>query len=369
MRVVLSLSILLFSIPALVRAQLNNRVFEDRMSVEETDSGRFFAGVNALGFFRNNEYKKTLVDGYTLFGYQFQPYVSYHLNRHVRIDAGGYFQKDFGNNSFSTQAPIFSVKWRKNEYAIIFGNLESSLNHRLIEPLYDFERMLSNRLETGFQFQINREDFFADLWIDWQYMQYWRDARQEQFVAGLSLKKDIFKTGKGIWSIPLQLTSRHQGGELDTVDLAVQTLVNTAVGLDYRLALDGWVTGININGYYVFDKDITNSRQAYIDGDGWYFNGSISTRWGLDVMASYWQGREFMSFQGGKFYPAVGYYEPTRIQPSPNLVILRFLYDKEVAKNLFLTLRYEPWYDLANSSFQYSYGVYVTYRQRFALSR
>ncbi len=348
-------------------AQLNNRVFEDRMVVEEADSGKLYAGLNALGFFKNNEYAKTIVDGYTLFGYQFQPFVSYHLSPHLRIDAGGYFQKDFGNSKFSTVAPIFSVKWRKREYSVIFGNLESSLNHRLIEPLYDFERMLNNRLETGVQFQINREDFFADAWIDWQYMQYWRDTHQEQLVGGLSLQKRILKIGTGSLSVPVQIISRHQGGQLDIVGLPIQTLFNTAVGLNWAQPMNGLVKQIIVNGFYVYDKDITNSRQAYFDGDGFYVNGSLSTRFGLDVMASYWQGREFMSFEGGKIYPAVSYFDPTRVQPSPQLMIFRFLYDYKVADNLYLTLRYEPHFDLSLKSFQYSYALYINYRDRYFL--
>src|SRR3954463_7160426 len=91
-------------------AQLNNRVFEDRMAIEEADSGKLFIGLNALGFFKNNEYVRTIIDGYTLFGYQFQPYLSYHIAKNIRIDAGGYFQKDFGNSKFSTTAPVFSIK-------------------------------------------------------------------------------------------------------------------------------------------------------------------------------------------------------------------------------------------------------------------
>lgn len=105
--------------------QLNNKVFEDRMPVNEADSGKFAVGLNTLAFFKNNEYTRTIIDGYTLFGFQFQPYVSYHLNKNVRIDAGGYFQKDFGNSKFSTIAPIFSIKWNKNEYSVIFGNLKA----------------------------------------------------------------------------------------------------------------------------------------------------------------------------------------------------------------------------------------------------
>ena len=84
-------------------SQLNNRVFEDRLQLEESDSGKLFGGINAMGFLKNNEYFNTIVDGYTLFGYQFQPFVSYHINKNLRMDVGGYFQKDFGNSSFSVK--------------------------------------------------------------------------------------------------------------------------------------------------------------------------------------------------------------------------------------------------------------------------
>lgn len=340
------------------------------MSVEEADSGRLYAGVNALGFFKNNEYVRTIIDGYTLFGYQFQPFLSYHVSKNVRIDAGGYFQKDFGNSKFSTTAPIFSIKWRKKEYSVIFGNLESSLNHRLIEPLYDFERVLTNRLETGVQLQYNREDFFVDVWIDWQYMQYWQDPRQEQLAGGLSLQKRILKlNGGGSLSIPVQVIGRHQGGQLDVAGLPIQTIMNTATGLVWTQPSQGWAKQYTFSAYYVFDKDITKTRQAYLDGDSFYLNGTVSTKFGLDIMASYWQGREFMSFQGGKTYQAVSYFDPTRIQPSPQLMILRFLYDYKITDNLYLTLRYEPYYDMAFKSFQYSYGLYVNYRDRYFLAK
>ncbi len=351
-------------------AQLNNRVFEDRMAVEEADSGKLYAGVNALGFFKNNEYVNTIINGYTLFGYQFQPFLSYHVSKNVRIDAGGYFQKDFGNGKFSTSAPIFSVKWRKKEYSVIFGNLESSLNHRLIEPLYDFERVLNNRLETGFQLQYNREDFFVDLWIDWQYMQYWQDPKQEQLAGGLSLQKRILTFGGGgSLSIPVQIVGRHQGGQLDVAGLPIQTLMNTATGVVWNQPSQGWAKQFTLSAYYVYDKDITKTRQAYLDGDSYYLNGSVSTKFGLDIMASYWQGREFMSIQGGKIYQAVSYFDPTRIQPAPQLMILRFLYDYKIADNLYITLRYEPYYDLSFKSFQYSYGLYVNYRDRYFLAK
>lgn len=349
--------------------QLNNRVFEDRMALDPADSGKLFLGVNTMGFFKNNEYTQTLINGYTLFGYQFQPYLSYHLTPNIRIDAGGYFQKDFGNSDISTAAPIFSVKWKSSDFSVIFGTLEGSLNHRLIEPLYDFERVLNNRLETGVQFQWVRDGLFADAWFDWQYMQYWRDTRQEQFVGGLSLEKRVVRLGSGALYLPLQIVVRHTGGQLDVAGQPIQSVVNTAAGLSWIQPLTGWASEIALNGYYVYDKDITKTRQPYLDGDGVYVNASVTTHFGLEVMATYWQAREFISIQGGQIYQSISPQDGRTFQPSPNLMMLRFLYNYKVADDLYLSLRYEPYYDLAFKSFQYSYGFYINYRARYFLAK
>lgn len=345
--------------------QLNNRAFEDRMSLQTADSGKLFVGINALGFFKNNEYKQTIIEGYTLFGYQFQPFLSYHLAPNLRIDAGAFLQKDFGNDTYSTTAPTFSIKWRQQDFSVIFGNLEGSLNHRLIEPLYDFERVLNHRLETGVQMILEKDGLFADAWFDWQYMQYWNDPRQEQFVGGLSLQKRLFKVGSGTVSLPVQLLARHQGGQLDVAGQAIQTVVNSATGLVWTQPVNGFLKEFSLSGYYVFDKDLSMTRQPYLDGDGIYFNGSVSTKFGLDIMASYWQAREFLSIQGGQIYPSISPQDKVTLEPSPKLFIIRFLYTYPVADALTLSLRYEPYMDLAFDTFQYSYGFYLNYRARY----
>lgn len=349
-------------------AQLNNRVFEDRMALDPADSGKLFAGINSLGFFRNNEYKQTIIEGYTLFGYQFQPFLSYHISPNIRIDAGAFLQKDFGNDAYSTAAPIFSVKWKHKDLSVIFGNLEGSLNHRLVEPLYDFERVLNRRLETGVQFLFQRDGWFADAWFEWQYMQYWNDPRQEQFLAGLSLQKRLVKWNSGELSLPVQVLARHKGGQLDVAGQPIQTVVNTAAGLVWTQSTSGFLKDFSLSGYYLFDKDISTFVQPYVDGDGIYLNGGVTTRFGLEVMASYWKGREFLSLQGGPIYPSISPQDGVTLQPSPNLMILRFLYNYTVAESLTLSLRYEPFYDLAFDTFQYSYGFYVNYRARYFLA-
>ncbi len=356
-------------VASICQAQLNNRAFEDRMAVNAADSGKLFAGVNALGFFKNNEYDRTIIQGYTLFGYQFQPFLSYHLSPRLRLDAGAFLQKDFGNDQYTTSAPIFSLKWKGEHLSIIFGNLEGSLNHRLIEPLYDFERVLNRRLETGLQFQYERDGFWADAWFDWQYMQYWNDANQEQFVGGLSVQQRLLSIGKGSLFIPLQIVARHQGGQLDVAGQSIQTVVNTAAGLIWRQPMPGFLTQTALQGYYVYDKDMTSARQPYLDGDGVYLNASVSMKFGLDVMLSYWKAREYLSIEGGQIYPSISPQDATTLQPSPHLAILRLLYTYPVDESLTLSLRAEPYYDIAFKTFQYSFGFYLNYRARYFMAK
>jgi len=200
-------------------------------------------------------------------------------------------------------------------------------------------------------------------------MQYWRDTKQEQLVAGLSAQKRILKIGTGSLSVPVQLLARHQGGQLDVAGLPIQTLFNTALGLNWTQPMNGFLRQITLNGFYVYDNDITNARQAFKDGSGLYANATLSTKFGLDVMASYWNADEFIGFEGGKIYPSVSYFDPSRTQPASQLMIFRFLYDYKVADNLYLSLRYEPYFDLSHHTFQYSYGVYVNYRDRYFLNK
>jgi hypothetical protein len=169
--------------------------------------------------------------------------------------------------------------------------------------------------------------------------------------------------------LPVQVVARHLGGQLDNANQPIQTVVNTATGIVWRQPLNGFFTETALRGYYVFDKDVSLTRQPYLDGDGVYVNGSVSTRFGLDVMVSYWKAREYLSIEGGPIYQAISPQDGRTLQPSPHLAILRFLYTYPVAESLTLSLRYEPYYDFAFETFQYSFGFYLNYRARYFLAK
>ena len=59
----------------------------------------------------------------------------------MRLDAGVYVAKDFGNDDYSESEITFSLKIPEQQLQFYFRNAGGgSLHHRLIEPLYDFER-------------------------------------------------------------------------------------------------------------------------------------------------------------------------------------------------------------------------------------
>lgn len=350
--------------------QLNNAVFEDRLQLEEADSGKLFLDLKFLGFSKNNEYFDTIIDGYTLLGYQLHPTLSYYPRKNVRLDAGVYVQQDFGNRDFSTVVPTISLKVTKGPLALVFGNIESSLNHQLIEPLYDFERVLTDRMETGIQLKALTEGLFFDLWLDWQNMIYNNDPEQERFVSGLSLNKRIISKRTFQVSLPIQVQMSHRGGQIDANPLPLETVMNSAFGIEIKKETSGLIKNWKLDGFYVHYNNMSSANtRPYKDGSGFYANANMSTSFGLDVMVSYWQAHEFISIQGGKVYPSVSEFDYRDQQENRELLMLRLLYNREITKGLFATLRLEPYYDHGFESFQYAYGFYLQLNDRFFITK
>ncbi|ELR72761.1 hypothetical protein C900_01140 [Fulvivirga imtechensis AK7] len=373
MKVILSL-LLLLAASLHVSAQLNNQIFEQRLRMDPADSNALFFGLNTLGFTKNNEYFNNIADGYTLFGYQLNPYLTYYVTPHFRVDAGIYLQKDFGANGYQEIVPTFSFKYLHNGIAIIFGNLEGSISHRLIEPLYDFEKVLVDRQETGIQLLVENERLFLDGWIDWQNMIYKGDNDQERVTGGLSLNYKVKQLPRWNIELPVQFLVTHVGGQIDSSPAPLQTYINTAtgVGLQHTFGEKNFVQGIRMDNYYVYYKDFsTEIERAFEDGSGLYANLSVKMRPNLEVMTSYWRGHEFISIMGGQLYPSVSstFKNSTALEEVRELLILRLMHNIKVADRLYITTRVEPLYDLANSKFEFSHGFYINYSADFLLTK
>ena len=356
-----------------VDAQLNNTAFYNIRTVDPSRNQEWYFGLDLLQFTRNNEYLNRIQDGYTLFGFQFAPYLSYYPSEKIRIDGGIYLQKDYGNDAVSEIAPLLTVKFELGPFYQLFGNIEGSLNHRYIEPLYDFERVMIDRLETGMQTKLVTDEVFLDLWIDWETMIYRNDPNQEEVSGGMSFYYD-FKFNKHVIRLPLQFMAYHQGGQIDNNPTKILTLWNHAIGVTYIYNFDPgkWITSLQSDNYYTYYENITPSRPlAFNDGDGWYLNLSIATKIDLEFMTSYWYGREFISIKGGPLYQSVSstVHHPEHVEPIREFVIFRFLHNLKLTDDMTFSARFEPYYDIGNSVWEYSFGFYLNYYPDFYLSR
>lgn len=200
-------------------------------------------------------------------------------------------------------------------------------------------------------------------------MIYNRDQDQERFVSGLSLNKNLIQK-EVVISLVNQFLVGHKGGQINVNSGPLETVFNSATGVELERSSHGVVSRWVANGFYVYYSNLSSANQRpYKDGSGIYFNATAATRFGLDIMMSYWRAYEFLSIEGGKIYPSVSVFDSGVQQEEMELLIFRFLYNRTIARGLQLGVRMEPHYDLSFRSFQYSYGFYLQFNDRFFITR
>ena len=358
-------------------AQLNNTSLQQTVVVKPENANEIRIGIHLLGFNKNNEYFNNIADGYTLFGYHLMPHITYNYGGLLQLEAGALLWKDFGDPGFYSIQPTLTAKIQQNNWALIFGTLEGNLNHGYIEPLYDFERILNDRLENGMQFLYNTEKVKLDAWIDWDKMIYNYDPDREVINGGASIALEVLK--KGGWegdttsiTLPFQFTAQHKGGQIDTSDLSLITVVNMAVGVEVEKKLPFEVlTRVYTKNYLLGYKDFSNEFQfPYKEGYGVYLNVGIDTKY-QDVMLSYWHGNSYITELGGKLYQSASttVTTPDFLQEERRLLILRFMKDIHLLPDLNLTLRLEPVLDLDNPKLEFSNSFYLTFDTDFFVAK
>jgi hypothetical protein len=353
-----------------MKAQLNNLTLETFQPIDSTRSKQLSFQFESFSYIKNNEYFLKVADGYTLFGNILSPKIRFQPAPNVQIEGGIFARKDFGNTVFTSVQPIFTVKIQKDSSQFLFGNLEGHLNHRLVEPMLNFERVILNRQETGLQYTKRKKNTFFDSWIDWQKMIYNGSDFKEEIFAGFSWNKKIYTRSNFSFSIPIQLTFQHRGGQT-TVDTGqVITNINTAIGLEAEWRTSGFFQKIRLQNYFVGYRQNANYHPFFPDGSGAYINLTAETKV-INVMLSYWNSTGYLSDAGGDLYQSVGrtFDYGKVVERYRNILIIRAMKDWKIMDNLFLTFRFEPYFDFNNKGFEHSESLFLSYRQRFGLGK
>ena len=353
-------------------AQFNQSAFENRIRPDSSLTNEVHFNFYNLNYVRNYEYTNDFHDGYTLYGTQLQPQLVYYAHPNLAITAGAFIRKDFGRNGISDAKPLFSVKYHKRNLTLIFGSLEGNIQHKYIEPLYDFERILTTPIEYGTQLLVERKKFTLDAWIAWQKMIYKGDPTKEEIIGGLSTESFLIKNDDWKLSVPAQFLAFHQGGQIDVLkEIPITTMFNGATGIKLHKDINSNIKQVYTDNYIAVYKDFSpDKRRAYQGGFGLWLNAGVESKWG-SLVASYWKGNNFISIKGMPLYESVSdnLYSPGLRQSSRNIVSLRYAYQKELIPHLYLDVRFEPHIDLdhTDKQLQFNHSFFITYKQDFKL--
>lgn len=357
------------------KAQILNDSLEYRIRPDSLRTAELYLGIHNFNYLRNYEYFNKIQDGYTLFGAQLEPQLIYYPHPRLAVIAGVHLRKDFGGLGIYRTYPLFSIKYQRGNTTLINGVLEGNINHRLLDPIYDFEKKITEPVEYGTQFIINSKSLFLDAFINWKRMIYKPAPKQEQILGGLSSEFNIIKNSNLTLSLPLQFTAFHQGGQIDIVDDPLQTVVNTALGFKLKIPLNGWIRSFRTENYLLSYKDFSFTKiRTYSKGHGWYLNAGFDSSYG-SLMGTFWNGMSFISSEGMPLFQSVsqhiahaGYTEQNR-----RLFILRYSYQKKLIQNLYLDFRFEPLIDLNEAAgsrrIEFSNSSFLMYKQELRLHK
>jgi hypothetical protein len=261
-----------------------------------------------------------------------------------------------------------TAKFQKKNLSFLIGTLEGSLNHRFIEPIYDFESIISDRIEQGIQLILNKKNIWLDWYIDWEKAIERYAPYREEFTTGMSSRFRLIDNERVTLEIPLQIMLAHKGGQIDTSGLPVETLMNTAVGASFNIKIDGsFLKAIRTEHFFAYYKDLSGSKlQLYKEGKGVYSSLTLKTKH-FDVDARYWKGDGFIGPRGGALYSSISEKVPGYGENQRELIFLSFIYDKQLFPNVFIDLRLEPYYDVKNKFAEYAYSVFLRFKKDFTL--
>ncbi len=368
----------LTSLAGLPKAQVDSAVAAAKRRTDAYNAAHFpVAGnlhlsFNAFTFFKDNEYFNKIVDGYTLFGTQLNPQLVYYPTKDLRLEAGVFLWKDFGNPTLQQVRPTYRATWTVKNHQFIFGNTRPHLNHGYIEPLLNFERVMLKPLEEGVQYRHLGNRLFVDVWVDWLRQQYRFSNFQEEIAGGVSSHYRV-TSNQSRWQVtmPFQFTATHRGGQIDTLDKPLQTLFNEALGLEaYRSFGKNGLNAVRFNAYALGfqDNSFTFWQLPYKRGTAFYLNGTLETKYG-DAMLSYFEGEHFISPLGGDLYQGLSrtVSDPTYTETVRRVLLLRLMRDFRISDAAALTVRVEPVYDLGSRKTDFSFGFYLNFRQEWLL--
>lgn len=328
----------------------------------------------SASFLQNNEYFNPFTFGLTGIGFYAQPMLEYYFFPNLKVNAGLFALKFSGLNKFSEVIPIFSVQYQPvKTLEIIFGNIFGTLNHKLEQPLFSYDRFYTHHVEYGIQFLYNQADIRSDLWLNWVHYITQGDPNPERLTVGNNTLFNLFSNQNNTFrvDIPLQWLIVHRGTQLTPGPHYVTTLMDGLSGLNFNMKIKPHF-GIRFQQLfaYYYGKQFAGAglpgHQLFKNGFGYYSKLRFTYR-NLNLMTGYWFADRFIAPKGAYLFQSVSELNPDYSEAIRKLWTTKIWYSKTIRKSLSIVVRFSTYYDLISKHLDYSYAFYLLINQNFFL--
>lgn len=360
----------IFLAPATLNAQVDYPVFKRQPTILPSDSQKLTLNIYNLNYIYNTEYFSNIPLSGTLFGYQLIPEIKYQPNERLVIKAGVYLQKEFGRKGYTSLIPTFSVKYKAKQSSYILGTLEGNINHGFVEPIYDYKLLLNERLENGFQFFVDTKPYNHDFYINWRRAIHLGDPYKEEFDIGYSARFNVIEKENFNLKIPLQLLYSHKGGQIDSSNAPLTSLVNNAMGVALQFKLGNqFLQNISFDNYYLNYRDISGTkRQPFNTGNGYLSHLLLDFKY-FDVDLRYWNGNAYINPRGNSLFSSVSEKYPGLTEKERKLLLASFIYDTKMFTGGHFNFRVSPYHDFIEKKTEYSFEMYFSYQLEVLLGK
>lgn len=354
-----------------ISQEFDDHLFSE-IKISDSDTNKVFFNIDNNNYIRNNEYFGKVAEGYTLLGFNIAPKITYSPNEKIKLTAGANLLSYYSRSDETKVEILLSFQYKLlPKLDFILGNIYGTVNHKLIDPLYDFERFFTNNTENGVQFLWNGSRLKADLWLDWEQQIFYNDPFQEKFNVGLSSNLILYKDDNINLSIPFQNLIRHEGGQINSNRSATLTTIYTnALGLSFDQKINWkYLHKYKLSSYWVNYQDLSpTKKQLFIDGDGSYSTLELFNKH-FDALLGYWYGHQFISPTGNPLYESRSRENIFIEEPYRSVVVGKLSYQNAIYKGINLGFRFDSYYDTHDSNLEYSWSIMVVINEKFSLGK
>jgi hypothetical protein len=287
--------------------------------------------LDALAFFKDNEFDGNVQRGYSLPGVRLQPRLTYTPIDEIKLELGLHATIYSGANKYPCYVFHDIAKWKGDQYqpgahllpffratarfkaiTLAVGHIYGGATHGFVEPMYNPELILTDDPEMGFQMIVDTRRWHSDLWMNWQSYIFEESSHQEAFTVGWTQNINVWKRkmqeGKThSLGIPIQLLIQHRGGEQDNSGLGVQTIANGALGLayEYQAPANRIVTGIQAEAMAMYCFQQSGSLWPFNSGPAIWAKASVDFMRDLRVTAGFFSAKDFCSLYGSQYFGTI----------------------------------------------------------------